>query len=281
MKRSMRARFLTVKSRLRRRAGNISRDVFRATMLVAAISLVGAVLIYGANILISSPYFWIKETVVRGCKEVTEKDVLSLASLRSPQSLLAVNVRVTSNKIRENPWIKDVTVSRELPSRLIIEIREKKALAVIKKEEGFFLMDTEGNPIKKVETADEADLPVLTGYQSENKDNTQILKKTMDLLKYAAASKTFPQASNISEVHNSDTLGVSVFTDKGICLHLGFDGFENKLSRLNAVIADLEAKNFKLAYSNIDLSDPEKVTVKWKNVSIAAESAESKKGHRI
>jgi cell division septal protein FtsQ len=142
-------------------------------------------------------------------------------------------------------------------------------------------MDSEGNPIKKVETADEADLPVLTGYKSETKESLQLLKKTMDLLQYAAASKTFPQTSNISEVHNNDALGISVFTDKGICLHLGFDRFESKLARLSAVIADLEAKNLKLAYSNIDLSDPEKVTVKWKNLSIAAEASESKKGHKI
>jgi cell division protein FtsQ len=249
--------------------------------LIAAIFLIGSALIYGSNVVLSSPYFWIKETVIRGCKEVTEKDVLTLASLRSPQSILSVNVNVMSNKIKENPWIKDVVIGRELPDRLVIEIREKKALAVIKKDEGFFLMDSEGNPIKKVETADEADLPVLTGYKSETKESLQLLKKTMDLLQYAAASKTFPQTSNISEVHNNEALGISVFTDKGICLHLGFDRFESKLARLSAVIADLEAKNLKLAYSNIDLSDPEKVTVKWKNLSIAAEASESKKGHKI
>jgi cell division protein FtsQ len=281
MKKSVRARILTVKSRLKRRAGYISREVLGSAMLIAAIFLIGSALIYGSNVVLSSPYFWIKETVIRGCKEVTEKDVLTLAALRSPQSILSVNVNVMSNKIKENPWIKDVVIGRELPDRLVIEIREKKAMAVIKKDEGFFLMDNEGNPIKKVETADEADLPVLTGYKGETKENLQLLKKTMDLLQYAAASKTFPQTSNISEVHNNDALGISVFTDKGICLHLGFDGFESKLARLSAVIADLEAKNLKLAYSNIDLSDPEKVTVKWKNLSIAAEASESKKGHKI
>jgi cell division protein FtsQ len=281
MKKSVRARILTTKSRLKRRAGFISRDVIGSAVLITTIAVIGLTLIYGSNVAFSSPYFWIKETVIRGCKEVTEKDVLTLASLKSPQSILSVNVNAMTGRIKENPWIKDVVISRELPDRLVIEIREKKAVAVIKKQEGFFLMDNEGNAIKKVETADEADLPVLTGYQSDKQESIQLLKKTMGLLQYAAASKTFPQTGNISEIHSNETLGISIFTDKDICLHLGFDGFESKLARLGAVIADLEAKNLKLTYSNIDLSDPDKITVKWKNVSIAAESSGAKKGHRI
>ena len=70
----------------------------------------------------------------------------------------------------------------------------------------------------------------------------------------------------MSEVHGNETFGLSLFTDTGLCLQLGFDGFESKFQRLTPVMADLDRKNLKVGFLLIDLSDPAKINVQQRNL---------------
>jgi len=282
MKKTFRNRFITKASRFKRRSGYISQEVTGAMLLIGCIFLITASLIYACNVLLSTPYFWIKKTVVSGCKELTEKDILTLASVKPTQSMLSVSVKTMAGRIKANPWIKDVSIAREFPDQLVISIKEKKPVAVIHKEQGFFLMDDEGAAIKKVETPDEADLPVVTGIYSNGKEHKQLVKKTLTLLGYITTSRAFPAVKNISEIHGDDAMGISIYTGRGICLNMGFDDYETKLIRLDTVIADLERKKQKLDYANIDLSDLKRITVQRRKVSAAAtEQVVQKEGFKI
>jgi cell division protein FtsQ len=71
--------------------------------------------------------------------------------------------------------------------------------------------------------------------------------------------------------------GLSLFTDSGLCLQLGFDNYDNKLKRLAPVMADLDRRNLKPGYLLIDLSDLTKITVQRRNVLGPAAPPGSKK----
>ena len=58
----------------------------------------------------------------------------------------------------------------------------------------------------------------------------------------------------------------SLFTDTGLCLQLGFDGYESKLKRLIPVMADLDRKNLKTSFLLIDLNDATKINVQQRNI---------------
>lgn len=117
---NLKSTFETKKYRLRRRLKNTTRECLKAVLLAGIILTLGAAMIYGYNYVISLPYFQIRETVVRGCKELTEKDILSLASIRPSHNLLAINSEAINRKIMTNPWIRKVYIGRELPNRLVI-----------------------------------------------------------------------------------------------------------------------------------------------------------------
>ena len=70
------------KNRIRRRFTNISGDFFAAMGLLLAIAALSSLMIYSYSVLISRPYFEIKEISVRGLKELTEKDVLASAEIK-------------------------------------------------------------------------------------------------------------------------------------------------------------------------------------------------------
>jgi cell division protein FtsQ len=266
MKKLFRLQWEAKKNRLRRRAGEALREIGRALLLTAAIVLVTAALLIGYDRILCSPDLRIRETVVKGCQELTEKEILTLASVSAPSNLLTINQDAIARRIRTNPWVQEVFVGREFPDRLVIVVRERKSVALIEKEEGLFLVDGQGAPFKKLEKGEESDLPVLTGCVRGGVVDEALLKKSLALLSDLAGIKDRPEIGNVSEIHGNETFGFSLFTDAGLCLQLGFDGYENKLKRLAPVMEDLDRKNLKTGFLLIDLSNPEKINVQRRNV---------------
>jgi cell division protein FtsQ len=284
MKKGLRQQLEAKKHRVRRRAGGAIRELGRVVLLTGAIATVAAGLLIGSDWIIRCPYLAIRETVVRGCKELTEKEILTLAAVRPSANILTVNPEAIARRIRSNPWIGEVFIGREFPDRLVIMVRERTAVALLQREGGLDLIDRDGAPFKKLESGDEANLPVLTGFVSGGRINEPLVKQSISLLNYLAGSKVTPAIGAVSEVHGNETFGLSVFTDTGLCLQLGFDGFESKFQRLTPVMADLDRKNLKVGFLLIDLSDPAKVNVQQRNLLAPAGpsgAARAGKGHRM
>jgi cell division protein FtsQ len=266
--------------RLKRRSGEILRDVLKASLLLTGILLLTALLIMGYSQAMTTTYFGLRETQVRGVKELTEKDVLALADLKPAQNLLAVNADAIRDRVRKSPWIKDVFVGRELPKRLVIEVRERTAIALLKKGDGFYLMDADGLAFKKLETGDESDLPALTGCYRDGRPNEPLLTKAIDLFNYLSTADGLFSIKSIAEVNGDEILGFSIFTDSGLCLRLGFDHYDNKIRRLKPVLTDLEKRNVNLKYVMIDLTDPTKITVQKRYILAPAAPGGPAKGCR-
>ncbi|OPY87851.1 MAG: cell division protein FtsQ [Syntrophus sp. PtaU1.Bin208] len=266
MKRAFRRKLEARKYRLKRRGRTISMDLFRSILLIFLVMSIGVLLVFAYNFTISAPCFRIRETVVRGCREVTEKEVLLLSSLKSSQGLLTLNEEAILRRIRANPWIKAVSLGREFPDRLVIQISERSAIAVIRQEVNLYLMDQEGVIFKKLGKNDAVDLPVLTGLYVQGKLNESLLKSARNLLHDLAASKSYPTLDRISEIQGNEILGLSVFTDNGFCIVLGFDGYSAKLQRLSLILEDMERRPLEGEFFRIDLRTPLKVTVSRRNI---------------
>ena len=103
MKTPVKSRLEAKKYRLQRRSKHILRELLRTLLVLVVISVIGAGMIFGYNFTISSPYFEIKEIVVRGCKELTEKEILSYAAIKPSQNLLAINLGTIARRIEIKP----------------------------------------------------------------------------------------------------------------------------------------------------------------------------------
>lgn len=278
MRGSLKRRYVVKKNRLKGHGVGICRDFLQAALLLTAITLLTAAFIYSYNYLISSPYFLIKNTLVRGCRELTEKEVLALAALKPSQTIFAVNIESMSRRITSHPWIKSVAIGREFPQRLVVDIRERATLALCKREGELYLVDKDGVLFKKLETGDDVDVPVLTGYFREGRLDKELFENTLLLIKVLAASKSFPTLNAVAEINGSGVSGLSLYTENGFCLQLGFGNYQSKLRRLLPVITALNKKNMNSGLLNIDLRDTGKVYVERRGVAGSLDRLEGKKG---
>ncbi|MDA8124546.1 MAG: FtsQ-type POTRA domain-containing protein [Deltaproteobacteria bacterium] len=278
MKKPFRLQLEAKKNRLKRHAGEFLREVGQVILLMGAIVCVTALLLIAYDVTVRSPYLCVREVFVKGCKELTEKEILALAAIRPTPNILTLNLDAIVRRIQVNPWIREVSVGREFPNRLVIVVRERKAVALLQGEGELHLLDGDGSLFKKLEPGDETNLPVLTGCLREGKADEALIKKSLVLLGTLAGAKDVPAIGSVSEVHGNETFGLSVFTDTGLCLQLGFDGYEGKLQRLAPVMADLDRKNLKTGFLLIDLSDPAKINVQQRSVLTPGGSAEPAAG---
>jgi cell division protein FtsQ len=269
------------KNRLRRRIGGGIGDFAGAVGLLFSVAALCLLFVYAYSCLMSTSCFKVKEVSVRGLKELTEKEILTLAAIPSQQNLLALNTEALVKRVSANPWVKNVYVGRELPDRLVLEVRERTPVAMVKRASDLYLMDNEGVAFKRVSRGDDVDLPLLAGIDGKEKEKSKIFLNTLNILKTVSASGKFNYLGAISEVNVDDVFGLSVLTDTGLYLKLGKDNYESKLKQLNVVMADLEMRGMRKGYIIVDICDIKKITISHKDISGRSEAGKKGRQYRI
>ena len=264
------------KNRLRRRLIGALGESIGALALLAAATFFSVLFIYTYNYLLSASYFEIKEISVRGVKELTEKDILAMAKIQPRSNILAVSTDVVAGRIAANPWVKHIYVGRELPDRLVLDVRERTPIALLKQAGNFYLMDREGVVFKKLSKGDDVDLAIVTGVNVEAKVQSALMTEALKLLETLSTSDQHALVGTVSEMHVDEVFGLSVLTDKGLHLKLGRENFAGKLHQLQIVLADLEMRGMKNGHLFVDLADVSKVTVQRKDA--LEKTQEQKKG---
>lgn len=276
-KRINRRPFEAARYRLKRNRRVIVGDILVSMLFLAGVGGTVLIIVYIYAHVLSLPFLKVREVAVRGCKELTEKEVLVLADIKPFRSMFAVGLEEVRRRVKQSPWVKEAYVGREFPDRIVIEIQERVPVAMVKRERAFFLVDKDGVTFKKVEAGDNTDLPILTTCGRHQGDmEGWVVERALALLRHLSISGAYPHIKNVAEVNFNERTGLSVFTDNGFCLQLGFDNYDNKLKRLPTVLADLERRNIKAAFLHIDLSDPAMITVQRRNITAPTEAEGAK-----
>jgi len=281
MPKMLKANYEARMSRVRRRVVKGIGEYLGAMGLLIAIAALSSLFIFTYSYFLSTPYLEIKETSVRGLKELTEKDVLSLAEIKPGQNILAVNVDVLARRVAVNPWIKNVYVGREFPSRLVVDVRERYPIALVKQGSEFHLMDSDGNVFKKLAQGDEVDLAIITGINIQDKTKSKLALDTISLLKVFSGSNLYSFLGAISEAHIDEVFGLFLLTDKGLYLKMGVSDFERKLRKFALVLNEREKRGINSNYLNVDLADVEKITIQQKNAQDRTQPDKNGKQYRI
>jgi cell division protein FtsQ len=253
------------RNRLKRNSGKIYRETISACALLAAVAVISAALIFSYNFVLSTTLFQVEKIEVRGCERLTEKDIITIADIGPAQNLLALRTEAIASRIKKNPWVKEIEITRRFPNALTVSITEKKPVALAQRMNDLFFIDAEGSVIKKLEGGEDTDLPVLTGFS----ENPALVRKSIELLNFFAAEPEFPQAKDIAEINGDEVQGLSIFLENGLCLQLGIDEYAGKLKKFKLIIADLGRRNIGSGFLLIDLHNQGAITVQKRGVQPA------------
>jgi len=257
--------FETRKNRLRRRSGKILSDIVKSVSLVVAIGAVAFLMVFAYNVIITASLFKLSHVSVRGCEKVARDEVLRLADISPHCNILTVNLGAIARRVEKDSWIREASVGRELPDRLVIEVTERKPEALVLVDGKIHVVDGEGIVFKEYDRNDNISLPVINGLCDGGNINHVLMRKTLPLLHFLAMWGSFPTRDHVSEIHGDEVYGFSLYTQGGLCLQMGFGNYEDKLKRLKPVLRDLARRDLGKRCLRIDLTDFHKVVVMKKD----------------
>ncbi len=240
----------------------------RGLVLGAAAGLVAVIVAVGtARWLSTLPAFAIEEIEVRFAgpvRHLTREVVLGLARVSPGTPLLALDLGVVAQRVNAHPWVARVVARRELPSRLVLEVVERRAALVVQLDRLYFA-DASGRIMKPVEHGEETDLPVVTGLDAASiaadpASSAVRLVEALGLLELAGARLPV----RVSELHVDRVRGFVLRTAApGVTVVVGDGPFGPKLERAVRVLAYLAASGE--AAERIDLTFAHRAVVKTRS----------------
>jgi cell division protein FtsQ len=261
-------KFFRPKKRREERGGERLQAIFKKAIRIAfQLVLVSFFLFIGhwSYIhLLEAPFFRVRKVEVEGCRRIAQETILSFTKMEDMRNLFTVSLREVAKSIESHPWIESVGVRKVFPNKILIQIEERKPIAILQLEELYYI-DTKGVIFSPVGDRDEYNYPFLTGMTRQllEKDPVEakgLIMKSLELLMLAERGRNFP-LHEMSEIHMDKTLGIKCFTrDEGVEVKIGWGDFEEKLKRLFPIWADLQKRG--ISPASIDCSDLKRMVVK-------------------
>lgn len=204
-------------------------------------------LIAGAIIFMTTtPIFNIKNINIIGNDQVSNDQIISLSGVKVDTNIFKNSKSKISKNIKQNAYIKEVTIKRKLPDTIQIEIEEKAKMFMLQFVNGYAYIDNQGYILEISNQS--VDIPILKGYitleeeiTEGNRLCTEDLEKLDIALRIVQAFKDTEIDQSITNIDITDKQEYSLYieSEKKV-IYLG-DG-SNLIDKMLFAKAILEAE---------------------------------------
>lgn len=94
--------------------------------------------------------FEVRKVTVRGTKNLNELKVYQLALAENNRAMPFVDLDGLRARLLELSWVEDARVSRQLPDTLVVDVVERRPVAVLRKPGRLVLIDATGRELEPV-----------------------------------------------------------------------------------------------------------------------------------
>ncbi len=116
-----------------------------------------------ADILAKAFGFGIKAVTIAGQSELPESAILAAADIGPRNSLLFLDVERVRERLQALPLVKDVSVTKLYPDRLLIEVEERQPSALWQKDGHVAIVAADGMPLDVMRDQRFIHLPLVVG----------------------------------------------------------------------------------------------------------------------
>jgi cell division protein FtsQ len=245
--------------------------VFRLAIGVALVVCASVGAAWGARrYVVSTSHFSIRQLEIDGSKRKSDLQVAQLAGIETGSNIFALDLDNAERRLLEDPWIRQVTITRRLPTTLQVQLSEHEAGALVVIDGRLYLVTPTGEPFKQLEDGDPFDLPVVTGVQPENlsRDRPREVARIRTALQVLRHYHKLRMSGvhGAQEVHLTDGGGLVLTVGKtAITLHLGRGPWRQKLLMAERVMDRLRRKGRVPGIVFLDnQAHPERVVVRMR-----------------
>lgn len=225
---------------------------------IGSIILVIAIIIF----IYKSPMFNVKQIIFTGITTVNEKELQGSLQEYIGGNIFTVNYKEMKDKLLENPYIKDVTISRKDNTVLDIIIEEGKVVYYIQDGESYKAITDEGFYVEQLATLEGRSMVKVIGLDDNGKG---IGEKIIDDENASKILNLFHPIlkSNISELRIEKLDITDFFNIKGYIkeVEILFGDDENLVEKINKALNILEQNAMKKGYIDVSFDGPPVVKI--------------------
>jgi cell division protein FtsQ len=235
----------TARKRRKGAASRAGRPGIRLILpVVAALLLIAGATAAGAaaySWLGRSTLFSVRDVDMNPCAQVTRDEVAGMLAGGKDGTIWSLSAEAIGRRLLTHPWIREVSVRKVFPDRLVVRIEERHPAAMINLD-ALYYVDEEGDVFKRLSAYDSKNYPIITGFSRTDlsaRDTVALrnLRRTIDLL-HRAESGVLRQ--NVSEIHFDPQEGFTLVTrDTGLALKIGTMEPQEAMQRIEEALPKL------------------------------------------
>lgn len=226
---------------------------FRRGIIVLSVFIFIAVVILGVKM--SEPAFLVKDILISGNYHLEEGEIKSALDIRRGETLFRLSFDELETRLRRLPWIKEMSLRKQFPYTLVINIEEAVPKALLRLNTHLFFVDSDGNILQEITGEGTPFLPVIIEINPK-KDRAGILE-ALKLIDAMSEKNILSRKESIEIMLSSDGL---VMNMDGEPIKVGYGEYKEKLGRWKELEPEIRKKNINIDY--VDLRFKDRVIVK-------------------
>jgi cell division protein FtsQ len=216
-------------------------------MVIAAASL--------RDFVVESAYFSVREIQVRGGEKVSGNEIVAIAGLSKGMNIWKIDPAGIERKIAKHPWVRRVLVHREFPRRITIDVEERTPRAIVAIGKLYYV-DADGVIFTEVKAGDKMSYPMLTGLSAEQLTTPAPTLRSRIQEAMRLGELMAQRAHALSEIHFDQPDQLVVYTaQRAMALRMGWGDWEDKLARLERLLALWQGNEARLASLDVSFRD--------------------------
>ena len=105
----------------------------------------------------------VQTVMVSGRERTDRQSLIDALGIEIGEAMLALDIALARERIAVLPWVRDVTIERQLPDRLVVTLVERRPLALWQNDGEISVVDAEGHVIDGARPSEFARLLLVVG----------------------------------------------------------------------------------------------------------------------
>ena len=214
-------------------------------------------------LLLCSSIFDIRNIEVTGNLKNSSEKIVSFSGLKLHTNIFKFNKILVKEKIKENPYIENVEITRKLPSTVQINIKEREAKYMLQFADSYVYINNQGYMLEI--SNEKLNVPILIGFTTDlsnikagNRINVTDLNKMNMVIKIYETAKSNELGELITKIDISNEKNYAIILEnEGKTVYLGdCSELNTRILYLKSILETLQGKSGEL-FLNVDLNSQE------------------------
>lgn len=217
-----------------------------------------AFLVFIIIIIMLSPMLNIKNIEISGTKRVDKANLIRTLELDKPTNIFMFNKLIAKKKLKNNYYIENINIKRNLPNTLVLDITERDIIGYIPYVNGYLYINNEGIVVD-TKSAFKEHLPIVYGISfdsftlgkplnskkalsQENEEKFSVVMEIASTIHKKELSK------KIINIDVSDIEDIRLYVDNIDVVFGDKEAINIKINTLNEVLKNFSAKEKGVLY---------------------------------